>query len=111
MPRVAVLMPARDAARTVRAAAASILRQTERDLSVVCVDDGSTDETPAVLARLAERDRRVVVVPGPGEVPAPQRPRRTARRARAGRAGRTTPSPTSATRRAVSAQSHSAASR
>ena len=67
MPRVAVLMPVRDAARTVRAAAASILRQTLRDLALVCVDDGSTDATPEVLARLAERDRRVAVVRGPGE--------------------------------------------
>jgi glycosyltransferase involved in cell wall biosynthesis len=67
MPRVAVLMPVRDAARTVRAAAASILRQTLRDLALVCVDDGSTDATPAVLAGLAERDRRIVVVRGPGE--------------------------------------------
>ena len=67
MPRVSVLMPARDAARTVRAAAASILRQTERDLSLVCVDDGSTDGTPEVLARLAARDRRVRIVRGPGE--------------------------------------------
>jgi hypothetical protein len=67
MPRVSVLMPVRDAARTVRAAAASILRQTERDLALVCVDDGSTDGTPEILARLAERDRRVVLVRGPGE--------------------------------------------
>jgi glycosyltransferase involved in cell wall biosynthesis len=67
MPRIAVLMPARDAAATVRAAAASILRQTERDLALVAVDDGSTDGTGDVLARLAERDRRVVLVRGPGE--------------------------------------------
>jgi hypothetical protein len=67
MPRVCVLMPARDAARTVRAAAVSILRQTERDLALVCVDDGSTDATPGILSRLAERDPRVVVVRGPGE--------------------------------------------
>lgn len=67
MPRVSVLLPARDAARTVRAAVLSILRQTERDLGVVCVDDGSRDGTGEVLAALAERDRRVVVVRGPGE--------------------------------------------
>jgi len=67
MPRVAVLLPARDAARTVRAAAVSILRQGLRDLSLVAVDDGSRDGTAEVLQRLAERDRRVVVVRGPGE--------------------------------------------
>jgi glycosyltransferase involved in cell wall biosynthesis len=67
LPRVAVLLPARDAERTVRAAAASILRQTLRDLVLVAVDDGSRDGTAAALAALAARDRRVRVVRGPGE--------------------------------------------
>ncbi len=67
MPRVAVLLPARDAARTVRGAAVSILRQTFRDLGLVAVDDGSRDETAEILARLARRDRRLTVVPGAGE--------------------------------------------
>lgn len=66
MPRVAVLMPARDAAGTVRAAAASILRQSVRDLALVAVDDGSGDATPEALARLAERDARVRVLRTPG---------------------------------------------
>jgi GT2 family glycosyltransferase len=60
-------MPVRDAAATVRAAAVSILRQTERDLALVCVDDGSRDGTGELLERLAARDRRVVLVRGPGE--------------------------------------------
>jgi GT2 family glycosyltransferase len=60
-------MPARDAARTVRAAVVSVLRQTERDLALVAVDDGSTDGTAELLHRLAERDRRVHLVRGPGE--------------------------------------------
>jgi glycosyltransferase involved in cell wall biosynthesis len=67
VPRVAVLLPARDAARTLRAAAVSTLRQTERDLALVVVDDGSGDGTPGLLDRLAARDRRVRVVRGPGE--------------------------------------------
>jgi glycosyltransferase involved in cell wall biosynthesis len=60
-------MPVRNAAPTVRAAAVSILRQTERDLALVCVDDGSTDATTEILDGVAARDRRVVVMRGPGE--------------------------------------------
>ncbi|WP_242394077.1 glycosyltransferase family 2 protein [Anaeromyxobacter oryzisoli] len=71
MPRVAVLMPVRNAAATVRAAAVSILRQTERDLALVCVDDGSTDRSAEVLDGLAARDARVRVLRGPGEGIAP----------------------------------------
>ena len=67
MPRVAVLLPARDAAATVRAAAVSILRGSYRDLELVAVDDGSGDATGELLARLAERDRRVRVIRGAGE--------------------------------------------
>ncbi len=67
MPRVAVLMPCRDAGATVRSAARSILRQTFRDLALVAVDDGSADATAAVLEGLAARDPRVLVVRGPGE--------------------------------------------
>ena len=67
MPRVAVLMPARDAAGTVRAAAVSILRQGFRDLALVAVDDGSRDGTAAILEGLASRDRRVKLIQGPGE--------------------------------------------
>jgi len=67
VPRAAVLLPARDAAGTVRAAAVSILRQTFRDLSLVAVDDGSRDGTLSILARLAEGDRRVLLVRGSGE--------------------------------------------
>jgi glycosyltransferase involved in cell wall biosynthesis len=67
MPRAAVLMPARDAAATVRAAAISILRQGFRDLALVAVDDGSTDGTGEILEALSRRDRRVQVIHGPGE--------------------------------------------
>ena len=66
MPRAAILLPARDAAGTVRAAAVSILRQGFRDLALVAVDDGSQDGTAAILEELRRRDRRVRVIHGPG---------------------------------------------
>jgi glycosyltransferase involved in cell wall biosynthesis len=67
MPRVAVLLPVRDAAATVRAAAVSILRGRWRDLALVAVDDGSRDGSGDLLERLARRDARLRVVRGPGE--------------------------------------------
>jgi GT2 family glycosyltransferase len=67
MPRVAVLMPARDAMTTVTAAVRSILRQSVRDLVLLAVEDGSRDETGERLGRLAAADKRVVVLRTGGE--------------------------------------------
>jgi glycosyltransferase involved in cell wall biosynthesis len=47
-PRVSVVTPAFDAARTLGATVASVLGQTYRDLELVIVDDGSTDATAAI---------------------------------------------------------------
>lgn len=60
--RVAVVMPAYEAARTVGAAVDSALRQTVADLEVLVVDDGSRDGTAAVVADRAARDGRVRLI-------------------------------------------------
>jgi glycosyltransferase involved in cell wall biosynthesis len=49
-PRVSVIIPTWNRAIEVRQAIASILAQTYANVEVVVVDDGSTDETPSVLA-------------------------------------------------------------
>jgi glycosyltransferase involved in cell wall biosynthesis len=48
-PLVTVVMPAYNAGRTVGAAVTSVLWQTLRDVELIVVDDGSTDETAAVV--------------------------------------------------------------
>lgn len=52
-PRVSVIIPVYNRARLVREAVESVRAQTVPDLELIVVDDGSTDETPAVLADLA----------------------------------------------------------
>jgi len=55
-------MPARDAAAYLREALDSVLAQSVRDLELVAVDDGSTDDTPRILGEYAARDERVRVL-------------------------------------------------
>jgi glycosyltransferase involved in cell wall biosynthesis len=60
IPTVSVLMPVRNGSGFVRTAIASALAQTCRDIEVIAVDDGSTDDTWDVLCACAREDPRVV---------------------------------------------------
>lgn len=69
-PLVSVIIPVYNRPRLVQEAAESVLAQTFRDFELILVDDGSTDETPVVLAELAAREPRSAAdapVPAAGE--------------------------------------------
>ncbi|MBF4481485.1 Glycosyl transferase family 2 [Rhodococcus rhodochrous J3] len=59
-PLVTVLVPAYNAAPYLREALDSILTQDHRDLELLVVDDGSTDDTAQVLAAIDDTRLRVV---------------------------------------------------
>ena len=61
MPKVSVIIPTYNCEAFVEEAVLSICRQTERDLEIVVVDDGSTDRTRVIVEELARSDRRIVV--------------------------------------------------
>ncbi|MCW2778783.1 MAG: glycosyl transferase family 2 [Frankiales bacterium] len=65
VPRVSVVMPVRDGGRHLEPAVRSVLDQDLRELELVVVDDGSTDGTPGVLARLSAGDPRLRVLSRP----------------------------------------------
>ena len=56
---VAVIIPAYNAERTLRATLSSIQNQTHRNLDIIVVDDGSTDSTATIVRQVAITDPRV----------------------------------------------------
>ena len=62
VPTISVVMPVYNGARYLREAIASIRWQTFTDWEMVCVDDGSTDETFQILNEFAATDSRIRVI-------------------------------------------------
>lgn len=66
-PTFSVIIPAYNAANTLRSTIESVLSQTLADFDIFIVDDGSTDDTVRVALRIAAEDMRVRVVSQPNE--------------------------------------------
>lgn len=64
MPSLSVVIPARNEASAIEAAVASHCCQDYQRLQVVVCDDGSTDATPDILARLQKRFGNLEVTQG-----------------------------------------------
>lgn len=59
MTKVSVLVAVYNTADYLPQCLDSLLAQTVTDIEVLCVDDGSTDASPAILQQYAERDQRI----------------------------------------------------
>jgi hypothetical protein len=62
VPRVSCLMPVYNCERYIEDAVDSVLSQTFQDFELIIVDDGSTDDTRAILRKYEAQDCRVVVI-------------------------------------------------
>jgi hypothetical protein len=63
-PLVSIVMPLWNRARVVRTAIESVQAQGHQDWELIVVDDGSTDDSLAVVTGMAAFDERIVVVEG-----------------------------------------------
>ena len=67
---LAVIMPAYNAGKYIEKAVYSILEQSYKDLRLIVVDDGSTDDTAQILRRIRQQDSRLVPISVPNGGPA-----------------------------------------
>lgn len=73
MPEFTIIMPCFNAAKTLNESIGSLLSQTSRDWQLICIDDGSTDETPKLLKGWEAADPRIKVLRNQGKGPSAAR--------------------------------------
>lgn len=61
-PFVSVIVPVYNVEKYLRECLDSICGQTLRNIEIICVNDGSTDDSPAILEEYASRDSRVRII-------------------------------------------------
>ena len=59
-PRTSVVIPARNAGKTLAETLDSLLAQSDPDWEALIIDDGSTDKTPDLIRQYTQRDARFV---------------------------------------------------
>ena len=62
MPKVSVIIPVYNAEKYLRQCLDSVVNQTLREIEIICVDDGSTDGSLAILQEYAANDARIKVL-------------------------------------------------
>lgn len=61
-PRVSIIVPVYNVAPYLRQCMDSLINQTYRNIEIICVNDGATDESGAILAEYAAKDSTIKVI-------------------------------------------------
>lgn len=61
-PKVSVIMPVYNAETYLNECIESVLNQTLKDIEIICVDDGSTDNSLLILERYHKKDSRLKIL-------------------------------------------------
>ena len=64
-PEISVVIPVYNAARYLQTCIQSVMMQTLKDIEIICVNDGSTDESPALLESYVQKDSRIKIINQP----------------------------------------------
>ena len=60
-PKVSILIPCYNVEKYIRQCMDSVINQTLKEIEIICVDDGSTDNSLTILENYAQRDKRIQI--------------------------------------------------
>ena len=61
-PKVSVIIPVYNVEEYLRECLDSVVNQTLKEIEIICVDDGSTDNSLEILKEYAKKDNRITVI-------------------------------------------------
>ncbi|MBR3148449.1 MAG: glycosyltransferase [Alphaproteobacteria bacterium] len=62
MPKVSVIIPVYNTEKYLSRCLDSIVNQTYKDLEIICINDGSTDDSLKILKEYAKKDKRIKII-------------------------------------------------
>ncbi len=62
MPKVSVIIPVYNVEKYLRQCLDSVINQTLQDIEIICINDGSTDGSAAILEEYANKDNRIKII-------------------------------------------------
>ena len=65
MYKVSVILPIYNVSQYLRECLDSVVRQTLKELEIICVNDGSIDNSLEIIEEYAAKDERIVIITGP----------------------------------------------
>lgn len=60
--KLSVIIPVYNVEQYIETCLDSVLNNTLKDIEILCIDDGSTDSSPAILQRYADQDSRIKII-------------------------------------------------
>ena len=62
MPKISIIIPAYNVESYIRECLDKIISQTLQDIEIICINDGSTDQTLEIIKEYASKDNRIQII-------------------------------------------------
>lgn len=59
---ISVIIPVYNVEKYIRQCLESVINQTFKDIEIICINDGSTDNSLKILQEFSQKDKRIMVI-------------------------------------------------